>query len=1062
MIVVLLSGNVSSQERLKGRALLQDIERVMIEDSTEAKRLLDISQDDDVINRSISMQSYRQNLVAYHQIVSGDFTGALENLQIARQLAIDSNNRIQEAESYRREGIIYIIIGQYPNALTLYSKSIELHTQENSPRLLYSIDGILNIYEILEQYEQLIEYSWILLEKSLELSSYDDAASAHHNLGLGFLAQNDLAKARYHFNEEKKALEKVTDELPFGVTNHGGFARLELAEGNLDKALTHIQDAQEWLSDTNFDYGKAASLIIESDIRIAMGQIELATQLLNRAVFVGEETQQTSEQLDALAKLAALYQSQGDFENAFLTLQQFQQLEEASLLESERRLLAINQARLDLDTKNREIEELRFEQRLNAQEQSNKTTLLFSALLVITILVFSTLRQSRQKKALRQTTAELQKATDAKSDFLARMSHEIRTPINAIIGLTKLSLRGSESERQATNLKQIDESSQTLLGIINDILDFSKIEAGKMAIESASFNIDEVITRSIRLNALKAQEKDIELIQFVSRDVPLHVEGDALRLQQVLNNLLSNAVKFTDDGSISVVVKRQYSEKGLVLLFEVKDTGRGLTMAQKASLFDSFTQADESITRKYGGTGLGLAISKQLVELMGGDIWVESIPSQGATFSFTIKVKASRDNELPKVTKQQLSKMRVLVIDDAELSRQFIAEALLRMNINPDVVSDGHQGIHKLRLAEQDKAPYDLVLLDWKMPDVDGIEIASIIRQEFNQSQPNIVMLSSYDLSAIKALGQPLGINGYLEKPLNTSALLDCVSQLLDGNRKITGVLPSSRPDTPNFNQLRILLAEDNELNQKVAMGYLKTTHAKVTIAENGEEAIKILKQDPSFDLILMDIQMPFVDGLSATQIIRGELGLKTPIIAMTAHAMAGDVEKSLAAGMNAHVVKPIEPESLFNTMQELLGLESKVPTKAPVSKSTNTEKLIPLDAKSLLSIDKEQAIKALHDEPTLYEELLQDFVNLEDKAHTLKRALTEQDLPTIRDIVHAYKPSLSYIGAYSLALSAKELEINLKGVSVPLEQDVAQQIQSFLEAVLQLTMLIKQERQSN
>lgn len=1039
--------------------VMQQIESSMFDDlNTASQRLNDIKNNSAILG-SDSLKSYYFNLLALQKIIENDLAQAVKNIETARGLAVASNNRYQEAESYRREGLIYSILQQYSDALVMLTRSFQIHNELNSPRVMDSIEFILNIYVAVEQYETLEEYSWLLLENALTLDNTDKVAAAHHHLGLSFLGRHDYERAGYHFTQEKEANAKLPT--PFSLYNDYGFAKLAFAQGDYALALNHVEEAKKFIAARKFNLALPEVLSVESDIRAQMGQTGLAIQLLNHAISVAKEVRGTSQHISLLQQLAKLYKDSSDFENAVHTLEQANALEAENKQRQRQHLLAINQAKLDLETKKRQINQLKVSQELSQQRQRVQALMLVFASVVIVLLVVFSLRINKQKKSLRQLTQALQRATEAKSDFLARMSHEIRTPINAIIGLTKLSLRGSENEHQATNLKQIEESSQLLLGVINDVLDFSKIEAGKLLLESRPFSIDEVIDKAIRLTAIKAREKDIELVKFISRDVPTQVEGDAFRLQQVLNNLLSNAVKFTDSGSVSVVVNRAHNDThkrdedkdGHVLIrFEVKDTGKGLTTDQKNKLFDSFTQEDESITRQYGGTGLGLAICRQLVELMGGRIWVESVPSQGATFYFTVKLKVYPQKLSPQAEEPSLSTLRVLLVDDSPLSQQVMADLLLSMGITPQLVSDGQACIKELRRAEQ-QTPYDLILLDWKMPEVDGIEVASIIRHSSLKNQPNIVMISSYELSTLKALGEPLGINGFLGKPLSKDALLACIRQLKGLRRTIDTTLRQSQLSF-NGHHKKILLVEDNVLNQKVALGYLKDTHAEVIVADNGQVALDLLRQHNDIDVVLMDIQMPIMDGLTATRHIREGLGSHVPIIAMTAHAMAGDQDKSLAAGMNAHIVKPIDPVMLFTTLNEVVNGKRRVdnPPVAPYAKTEANA-----DIQSLLIIDKAQAIRTMHDNLELYQELVADFTSLEPNINQLKVALLARDTDSLRSIIHAMQPPLSYIGAYSLAQFANGLEMQLQRTTSTLPNECLCQLDQFIEALSVVTQQVKQ-----
>ncbi|MBT0586628.1 response regulator [Alteromonas oceanisediminis] len=914
---------VSAQEVEGSLSLLTQIEKMVVTQRKTAESLVAEAESDEVIMSSDSLKSYLYNIKGYIELTGANYPKAVSFFQTARQLAVDSENKIQEAESYRREGIVLMLLNQYSDALALLDKSLKLHLAAESPKASISLGSIVNIYELLGQLDQQMEYSWLLLEEALKSTNYNTIATAHYSIGSVFLARGNLEQAEYHFEQQKIA--NRNDPSAFTFMTDAAYAKLYREKNEFALALSFIKNAKATAERSGFALAMPSILVIESDIRKDMGDIDLAIQLLNRAEFMSSEVGISHFQLMALTKLVEIYEQKGDVDLAFQTLKRQQTLRKESQIDAERQLLAVSQARLDLDTKNREISTLKLKQEISQQRQTNQVLMLSLTGMVIAILAFFTFRLRKQKHALGTASEEIQRATNAKSEFLARMSHEIRTPLNAIVGLTKLSLRSSEDQRQATNLKQIEESSQTLLGLINDILDFSKIEAGKMTLESTAFSLDEVIDSALRMHALKAQEKGLELIKFVSPDVPLHIRGDALRLQQVLNNLLSNAVKFTAEGSITLIVNRQYTEDELQLQFEVKDTGRGLSTAQRATLFDSFSQADESITRNYGGTGLGLAISKQLVELMGGTIWVESVPSQGATFFFTIQTQRAELNEHEARQRQSKQLQRALVISSDAVSRELVDQTLARMNVATEVAEDGLSGIGAWRQAQQHKDPFDVIIVDWQMSDIQGIEVVSIVRQEVNSAPPQILLMTDASDPMAVAQTSPSGVDVTLEKPLNASAIFNALMSA--GNMPDTMQGKTSRHAKPSsvpvWKGVHILLAEDNALNRKVALGYLEDTQAKISVVENGLQAIEVLLDDSSVDVVLMDIQMPEMDGLTAAQKIRSEISKELPIIAMTAHAIDEDIKKSTAVGMNAHIIKPIEPQTLIDTIQQQLNKDT-------------------------------------------------------------------------------------------------------------------------------------------
>ncbi len=533
-------------------------------------------------------------------------------------------------------------------------------------------------------------------------------------------------------------------------------------------------------------------------------------------------------------------------------------------------------------------------------------------------------RHKSNEVALLEAKQDAESANLYKSEFLANMSHEIRTPMNAIIGMLQLASRTSLTPQQEDYLDKAGYSAQSLLRIINDILDFSKIEAGKLELERVSFPLDKVLEHALDLNALKAQEKGVELLLYAPVTAGLILEGDPLRLGQVLVNLLSNAVKFTQTGEIELgcedVGERDHR---ITLKFWVRDTGIGISKEKQESLFDAFAQADGSTTRKYGGTGLGLSISKHLVSMMGGTMQVESEIGEGSTFSFTISFEITEEPEVKQfVVPEVLGNLKTLVIDDNPTALQIYSTVMRDFNFGVATASDGKEGLAKLQ-----RQPVDLVLIDWMMPEMDGVdvikEIDAMVADGRLAKRPVIIMMTAYASEPLKDDVADLGIAAMLQKPFKASSLFDEIINAFVIKPKAAPAIESTKEKVQEKQAAAsgvLLLVEDNFINQQVATELLKSAGYEVDVAENGQVALDMLDKR-SYDAVLMDIQMPVMDGLTATQELRKKYSpQELPVIAMTAHAMTGDREKSLAAGMNAHITKPIVLDELFSTLEEWIN----------------------------------------------------------------------------------------------------------------------------------------------
>ncbi len=652
----------------------------------------------------------------------------------------------------------------------------------------------------------------------------------------------------------------------------------------------------------------------------------------------------------------------------------------------------------------------------------------------------------RKLKAAEEAKSQALEASHIKDEFLANMSHELRTPMNAVIGLSHLCLQTEMSRKQRDYLQKIHGASKSLLEILNDILDISKIEAGKMEMDQTPFDLEEVMGNLATIVGHKAQEKNLEFILDTAPSVPSSLIGDPMRLGQVLINLAGNAVKFTETGEVSVRTELEMVAGDLVVLrFAVTDTGIGMSEKDIARLFRPFTQADTSITRKFGGTGLGLTISKRLAEMMGGSIRVASTPGVGSKFIFTARFrKAGKQASYRQSAHNDFRKLRVLAVDDNESSLQILKSYLEASFLKVAAAGDGQEALNAVRRANEEEEPFDLAIVDWKMPNMDGMELARQLGEMTDlRVRPKVLLISAYGQHEMLPNIDDQTVNGILAKPFQPSNLFDAITKVFSRDLSTSGKFSIGAQFDPQLiSQIRgarILLVEDNEINQQVAQELLEGFGIAVMVADNGKEAIALLK-DEQFDCVLMDIQMPVMDGVSATREIRKDPHFsKLPIIALTANVMVSEQNEFLDAGMNDHIGKPIDPNRLVVTLAKWVH-----PT--PPEEGHTAPQMVPISAQEPLpdlpGVKVAESVRRIGGNASLYCSLLDRFrANERDFVPRIREALSANDPKTSERLAHTMRGIAGTIGAEALQNQAELLENNIKNGAISEVESLLAQI---------------------
>lgn len=1034
---------------------------------------------------------------------TSDHELAIEYIGIALNQATEQNDKQVTARANTMLGVVHRNNGQYEQAISYFKKSIAINESIDAESdNIATLNSLAITQRLLGEYEQ-------ALTTFFRIISYFEAKPEKtsieiRNMGLVFTG---LANAYISLKEPNtglvyldKAIEKFQESQHptkdiLIAQNKVNKALVLVEQGELPETLRLLEEAQivyddkaaskyqyAVLYDSYGKYYEASTMYsvalsfyrksndifnsINNGERIHDSYVAIARTLnqINRfeeAASYGLKSLELAQsdindnQLEETYKvLARSYKGANNFKQALHYTEKHQAVVAKIDKKTNDRALGRIEAKNEIE-RQKQLQHIA----LQAKEREQHFILASSSILIFSIVAwaFMLIHKNRiiaQKKHQAELLAkEAKHANEAKGSFLAHMSHEIRTPMNAVIGMSELALKTQLNDKQKNYVSKAHSSAKILLGIINDILDFSKIEAGKLDIEHTEFALDDVFKNLANIALVKSEEKSIEINFDIDTEIGQHFNGDPLRLGQVLNNLVSNAIKFTPDYGEIVIQAREVStsKDKVTLQFDVQDNGIGMSKAQLDKLFNAFEQAEASTSRQYGGTGLGLVISKSLVEKMGGKIWVESEEKKGSCFSFTIDVE--QIDKLPssfKVKDNDIEKANILIVDDNDTAKEIFSSYISHMGFQNDAVSSGELAIE--RLSSSTTKPYDLVILDYKMDGMNGIEtIKDIERTSTIVKKPKVVMLSAFG-DELATSYKSLPVSMCLTKPICESELYEAIVRTLTNEENSTQTqINQSEQQSQSLEQLdglSILLVEDNAFNQELAIELLSEVGVDITLAENGQQALEIL-ESKSFDGILMDCQMPIMDGYEATRRIRQQNNYTSlPIIAMTANALVSDRDKIFDAGMTDIIIKPLDVDIMYQTI--LKWIKPKHP-KADNRKTTYSKDDHSItDYSSLTSLDTSSGLAYSSGNKKLYSKMLQSYI---DKFAAFESLYNNAPtLPDKKRLVHSFKSASGTIGSQTLMTFSQELEHHLS------ESEYSQEVTDSLEHIIKHLGIVVQQ----